>query len=132
MVSSMALVPLSAPGVQGGVAGPATNLNIGMEYWGTAASPTVPIMRGKVQSTPIGGGMVPARDGVQSQLWLQVFFYALHLFFFLAPKLCYLVLFYFYFIAFTFSYSSVAFFSHLTDTLGIHKRIKMWWLIETI
>lgn len=78
----MALVPMSAPGVQGGVAGPATNLNIGMEYWGTAASPTVPIMRGKVQSTPIGGGMVPARDGVQSQLWLQVFFYALHPFFF--------------------------------------------------
>lgn len=75
MVSSMALVPMSAPGVQGGVAGPATNLNIGMEYWGTAASPTVPIMRGKVQSTPIGGGMVPARDGVQSQLWLQVFFF---------------------------------------------------------
>lgn len=74
----MALVPMSAPGVQGGVAGPATNLNIGMEYWGTAASPTVPIMRGKVQSTPIGGGMVPARDGVQSQLWLQVFFFFWH------------------------------------------------------
>lgn len=63
-------MPLSA---SGGVTGPATNLNIGMDYWGTAASPTVPVVRGKVPSTPVGGGMVPARDPVQAQLWIQVF-----------------------------------------------------------
>ncbi|KAI5656373.1 hypothetical protein M9H77_25166 [Catharanthus roseus] len=66
--SMVAMVPLSA---SGGVTGPATNLNIGMDYWGTAASPTVPVVRGKVPSTPVGGGMVPARDPVQAQLWIQ-------------------------------------------------------------
>ncbi|XP_059642836.1 bZIP transcription factor 16-like [Cornus florida] len=59
--------------VPAGVSGPATNLNIGMDYWGAATSPTLPALRGKVPSAPVAGGMVTAgsRESVQSQLWLQ-------------------------------------------------------------
>lgn len=67
----MSMTPAGAPGV---VPGPATNLNIGMDYWGTPAASTIPTLRGKVPSTPVAGGIVTAgsRDSVQSQLWLQV------------------------------------------------------------
>ena len=71
---TMAIMPIPASGA---VPGPTTNLNIGMEYWGSPASSTIPSLRGKVPSTAVaGGGMVGAgsRDGVQSQLWLQVNF----------------------------------------------------------
>ncbi|KAE8800259.1 Transcription factor HBP-1a [Hordeum vulgare] len=34
----------------GGVAGPTTNLNIGMDYWGATGSSPVPAIRGKVPS----------------------------------------------------------------------------------
>ncbi|XP_038678990.1 bZIP transcription factor 16-like isoform X2 [Tripterygium wilfordii] len=69
----MAVVPLSAAGAPGAVSGPATNLNIGMDYWGAPTSSAIPAMRGKVPSTPVAGGTVAAgpRDIVQSQLWLQ-------------------------------------------------------------
>ncbi|CAI9095299.1 OLC1v1031218C1 [Oldenlandia corymbosa var. corymbosa] len=66
---SMAIVPLSAPGAPAVVAGPTTNLNIGMDYWNAAASPAVPAMRGKVPAAPVAGGVPAGRDGVQSQLW---------------------------------------------------------------
>ncbi|CAK9173458.1 unnamed protein product [Ilex paraguariensis] len=70
----MSFMPISAAGVQAGVPGPTTNLNIGMDYWGAATSSTIPAMRGKVLSAPVAGGMVPAgsRESVQSQLWIQV------------------------------------------------------------
>ncbi|CDP11682.1 unnamed protein product [Coffea canephora] len=72
MVNSVPMLPISAPGAPGGLSGPTTNLNIGMDYWGSAASPTVPAMRGKVPTAPVAGGMVTGgRDGVQSQLWIQ-------------------------------------------------------------
>lgn len=66
----MSMTPAGAPGA---VPGPATNLNIGMDYWGTPAASTIPTLRGKVPSTPVAGGIVTAgsRDSVQSQLWLQ-------------------------------------------------------------
>ena len=47
---TMPLVPVQSGAVIGGVAGPATNLNIGMDYWGAAGSSPVPAMRGKVPS----------------------------------------------------------------------------------
>ena len=67
---TMAIVPITAPGA----VGPATNLNIGMDYWGAPTASSVPGMRGKVPTTPVAGGIVTtgSRDSVQSQLWLQV------------------------------------------------------------
>lgn len=69
----MAMVPISGPGATPlAVAGPTTNLNIGMDYWATPTSSAIPAMRGKVPSTPVAGGIVSgSRDSVQSQLWLQ-------------------------------------------------------------
>ncbi|XP_044407687.1 protein SENSITIVE TO UV 2 isoform X3 [Triticum aestivum] len=46
----MPLVPVQSGAVIGGVAGPATNLNIGMDYWGATGSSPVPAMRGKAPS----------------------------------------------------------------------------------
>lgn len=67
-------MPIMSMTPAGAVPGPATNLNIGMDYWGTPAASTIPTLRGKVPSTPVAGGIVTAgsRDSVQSQLWLQV------------------------------------------------------------
>lgn len=69
----MGMVPITAAGAPGAVTGPATNLNIGMDYWG-APSSAMPAIRGKVPATPVAGGLVTpgSRDGAQSQLWLQV------------------------------------------------------------
>ncbi|XP_058224525.1 bZIP transcription factor 16-like isoform X3 [Rhododendron vialii] len=70
---SMAIMPMPAVGAPGGVPGPTTNLNIGMDYWGTATPPTLPALHGKATPAPVAGGMVTAgsRDSLQSQLWLQ-------------------------------------------------------------
>lgn len=71
---TMAIMPMSAVGA-GGVPGPTTNLNIGMDYWNAAASPSIPAIHGKVPPASVAGGMVTAgsRDIVQSQMWIQVF-----------------------------------------------------------
>ncbi|KAM7256542.1 hypothetical protein ACFE04_012283 [Oxalis oulophora] len=55
----------------GGV--PGTNLNIGMDYWGTPASGSIAPVSGKVPASSVTGGMVNSgsREGVQSQPWLQ-------------------------------------------------------------
>lgn len=73
---TMAIVPIPATGAPGGVPGPTTNLNIGMDYWGTPTSSTIPALRGKVPSTAVAGAMVTtgSRENVQSQIWLQVDF----------------------------------------------------------
>lgn len=65
---TMAIMPITAAGA------PATNLNIGMDYWGSPAASTIPALHGKVPSTAVAGGIVTAgsQDGAQSQLWLQV------------------------------------------------------------
>lgn len=67
-------MPIAATGTPGAVTGPATNLNIGMDYWGTPAPPNIPALRGKVPATAVAGGIATggSRDSVQSQLWLQV------------------------------------------------------------
>ncbi|KAI4364752.1 hypothetical protein MLD38_020806 [Melastoma candidum] len=66
---SMPIVPFTA----GGVPGPTTNLNIGMDYWGTPAAPVVPAIQGKVPAAPVAAGMASAanRDSMQSHMWLQ-------------------------------------------------------------
>ncbi|KAL8141739.1 hypothetical protein V2J09_014771 [Rumex salicifolius] len=71
--SSLSIVPMPAAPV-GAVAGPTTNLNIGMDYWGSAATPSaIPAMHGNVSSTPIPTGIVTAgsRENLQSQVWVQ-------------------------------------------------------------
>ncbi|MED6179538.1 hypothetical protein PIB30_001830 [Stylosanthes scabra] len=70
---TMSVIPITAAGAPGAVPGPTTNLNIGMDYWGTPTASNIPALRGKVPSTAVAGGMVAAgsRDSVQSQLWLQ-------------------------------------------------------------
>ncbi|KAG4156449.1 hypothetical protein ERO13_D03G176500v2 [Gossypium hirsutum] len=74
MVSTaLPIVPISTAVATTAVPGPTTNLHIGIDYWGSPASSTIPAMRGKVPPTPVAGGIVtPAsRDSVQSQIWLQ-------------------------------------------------------------
>ncbi|KAJ8774048.1 hypothetical protein K2173_009479 [Erythroxylum novogranatense] len=70
----VSILPISATGAPGAIPGPATNLNIGMDYWGAPNSSTGTAIHGKVSSTPIAGAIVTtgSRDSVQSQLWLQV------------------------------------------------------------
>ncbi|PPR97009.1 hypothetical protein GOBAR_AA23669 [Gossypium barbadense] len=71
--TGLPIVPISTAVATTAVPGPTTNLHIGMDYWGSPASSTIPAMRGKVPPTPVAGGIVtPAsRDSVQSQIWLQ-------------------------------------------------------------
>nr|XP_018681167.1 PREDICTED: transcription factor HBP-1a-like isoform X3 [Musa acuminata subsp. malaccensis] len=61
---SMVPMPATAPGA---VAGPTTNLNIGMDYWGAPSSSPIP-MHGKIPATAVGGAAVP---GAPSDIWLQ-------------------------------------------------------------
>lgn len=44
---TMSVVPMSVAGPLTTVPGPTTNLNIGMDYWGTPTSSTIPAMHGK-------------------------------------------------------------------------------------
>ncbi|XP_010276801.1 PREDICTED: bZIP transcription factor 16-like [Nelumbo nucifera] len=71
---AVVIMPMPTAGAPGGVAGPTTNLNIGMDYW--AAPSSIPALCGKVPSAPVAGGIVPtgvvgSREGVQSELWIQ-------------------------------------------------------------
>lgn len=73
----MPLMPMLAAGVPGVVAGPTTNLNIGMDYWVTPTSPAFP-PAGKVPTAPatgttVSGTLVGASEKVPSEIWLQVF-----------------------------------------------------------
>ncbi|BAT75252.1 bZIP transcription factor [Vigna angularis] len=70
---TMPAIPISTASAPGAIPGPTTNLNIGMDYWGTPTSSVIPALHGKVSSTAVAGGMITAgsRDGVQSQIWLQ-------------------------------------------------------------
>ncbi|KAL6957049.1 hypothetical protein U1Q18_046879, partial [Sarracenia purpurea var. burkii] len=71
---TMAMVPMPAVGAPAGVLGPTTNVNIGMDYWGTATSSTLPRLRGKTSPSPVGGGMVTAgsQESLPSPFWLHV------------------------------------------------------------
>uniref|UniRef100_A0A251V9R6 Putative basic-leucine zipper domain-containing protein n=1 Tax=Helianthus annuus TaxID=4232 RepID=A0A251V9R6_HELAN len=63
--------PLSV--VNQSVAGPATNLNIGMEYWNGTNTSNIPAMHGEYTFRSSCRGIVTTgpRDNMQSQLWLQ-------------------------------------------------------------
>ncbi|XXG43807.1 hypothetical protein AAC387_Pa01g3763 [Persea americana] len=41
------IMPMSTHGAEGGVTGPATNLNIGMDYWGGPTASPMPLLSGK-------------------------------------------------------------------------------------
>lgn len=66
----MPIMAMTAPGAPTPVPGPATNLNIGMDYWAPPGLSTIPAIRGKVPSAPVAAGMVPPGSR-ESQLWLQ-------------------------------------------------------------
>ncbi|XP_073303213.1 bZIP transcription factor 16-like [Primulina huaijiensis] len=70
---TMAVMPMPASGAVGGIPGPTTNLNIGMDYWGAAPTSAMPPMRGKVPGSSVVGGMVSSgsRDNAQAQPWIQ-------------------------------------------------------------
>ncbi|CAA6667034.1 unnamed protein product [Spirodela intermedia] len=63
----MPMMPVLPAGGPGAVSGPTTNLNIGMDYWG---SPAIAPMRGKVHNAP-GGVLVSPGQSVPSELRLQ-------------------------------------------------------------
>ncbi|KAL5995535.1 hypothetical protein ACLOJK_025598 [Asimina triloba] len=57
-------------------AGPTTNLNIGMDFWGGTAPSSMATIRGKLPIAPATTAIVPSAlvtslDGVPSELWLQ-------------------------------------------------------------
>lgn len=72
------VMPILAAGLSGVVAGPTTNLNIGLDYW-VGPTPSVnPPAYGKVPATVASGATVPStlvggNEKVASEIWLQVF-----------------------------------------------------------
>lgn len=67
------LMPLPTHGAHGGATGPATNLNIGMGYWGGPTATPMPLLRGKVPAILPHGAVIPTglvgpRD--PSELWV--------------------------------------------------------------
>ncbi|KAJ6809333.1 bZIP transcription factor 68-like [Iris pallida] len=68
LTQHMPNMPMPASGVPGTVAGPTTNLNIGMDYWGATTPSPVPPISAKGPATAIGGAMVP---GGPPELWVQ-------------------------------------------------------------
>lgn len=64
---TMPVMSVPAASVPGGVVGPTTNLNIGMDYWGTTTPSPIPPIRAKGPATAVGGAMIP------SEMWMQVF-----------------------------------------------------------
>lgn len=71
------MMPMPVAGVTGGVAGPTTNLNIGMDYWNTSTPSLMPPIRGRAPAATGAGAMVPgglsgSRENVPSDLWTQV------------------------------------------------------------
>lgn len=68
----MVPIPGQAVGAVSGVPGPTTNLNIGMDYWGSAQSSSRPAMLGGKVPATTGIPSTGSRDNMQSQLWIQV------------------------------------------------------------
>lgn len=71
------IMPMPVAGVPGVVAGPTTNLNIGMDYWNASNPPPIPPVRGKVPAATVAGamvsgGLVGSRENIPSELWIQV------------------------------------------------------------
>eukprot|EP00268_Persea_americana_P026320 TRINITY_DN2571_c0_g1_i11.p1 TRINITY_DN2571_c0_g1~~TRINITY_DN2571_c0_g1_i11.p1 ORF type:complete len:197 (-),score=38.01 TRINITY_DN2571_c0_g1_i11:1920-2510(-) len=53
------IMPMSTHGAAGGVTGPATNLNIGMDYWGGPTASPMPLLSGKVPAISPRGAVIP-------------------------------------------------------------------------
>ncbi|CAL9162533.1 unnamed protein product [Musa hybrid cultivar] len=68
MSHTRAVMPMPAASAPGGVVGPATNLNIGMEYWAASSLSHIPSIHGKMPTTAVGGAVAPS---VPSKHWLQ-------------------------------------------------------------
>ncbi|KAJ8490244.1 hypothetical protein OPV22_011965 [Ensete ventricosum] len=68
MSHTRAVMPTPAAAGPGGVVGPATNLNIGMEYWAASSLSHIPSMHGKMPTTAVGGAVAPSGP---SEHWLQ-------------------------------------------------------------
>ncbi|KAI3904561.1 hypothetical protein MKW98_014741 [Papaver atlanticum] len=73
---AMTVMPMPPVGVPGTVAGPTTNLNIGMDYWGAPTPSALTAVHGKVSPATVPGSVVPngligSREGVQPELWIQ-------------------------------------------------------------
>ncbi|KAG0475981.1 hypothetical protein HPP92_012822 [Vanilla planifolia] len=65
---AVSIVPIPVPTTAGTLNGPATNLNIGMDFWGVAnPSPAAPV-RGKLPAFTPAPTIVP---GAPSELWMQ-------------------------------------------------------------
>ncbi|CAL9101284.1 unnamed protein product [Musa acuminata var. zebrina] len=72
----MPIMPMLAAGVPAAVAGPTTNLNIGMDYWVAPTPSVIPPVRGKVPATTNAGATIPgtlvgSSEKVPSEIWLQ-------------------------------------------------------------
>lgn len=74
MNQGMEMIPISTASTPGGVGGPTTNLNMGMEYWSTSnlASP-IPTMQGKMAVNTIGVGLPGS-----SEHWVQIISWHFH------------------------------------------------------
>ena len=71
-------MPMSTHGAAGGMTGPATNLNIGMDYWGGPTASPMPLLSGKVPAISPRGAVIPTglvgpRD--PSEHWVHVYIY---------------------------------------------------------
>ncbi|MQM00252.1 hypothetical protein Taro_032984, partial [Colocasia esculenta] len=71
MTQPMPALPMAPAAAPGGFSGPATNLNIGMDYWGGPALSQIAPVCGKVHNPPIGGVLVPPGQNISSEIWLQ-------------------------------------------------------------
>lgn len=77
ITSEMPIMHMLPAGVPGVVAGPTTNLSIGMDYW-VAPTSAIPPEHGKVPAAAATGAMissalVAASEKVPSEIWQQVF-----------------------------------------------------------
>ncbi|KAL6008217.1 hypothetical protein ACLOJK_033723 [Asimina triloba] len=71
---TMPNMSIATPGGPGSAAGPTTNLNIGMDYWGGPTASPIPLLRGKVPGPPAVGPILPtglAGPCEPSEHWLQ-------------------------------------------------------------
>eukprot|EP01018_Ginkgo_biloba_P005450 Gb_21161 [translate_table: standard] len=77
---TVAAMAIPVAGTSGTVAGPTTNLNIGMDYWSGLVPAPISSVRGKRSAAPTTATMIPAaqnmplmgsRDTVPQELWMQ-------------------------------------------------------------
>ncbi|MQL92548.1 hypothetical protein Taro_025183, partial [Colocasia esculenta] len=66
----VSMIPVPAAATSGGVVGPTTNLNIGMDYWGVPTPSQIAPARGKAPNASVGG-LVLSGQNIPSELWLQ-------------------------------------------------------------